>query len=334
MARLKTGVIGLGRMGQHHCRVYASQKDSQLAGVLDIDPQVARDFSQRYEVPAYSRIEDLLEQVDAVSLATPTPTHFDLAMRCLEHNVHVLIEKPVTDRIEDAHRLAQLANGRDVTVQIGHIERFNPTYMELKKVLEDQEVIAISFNRLSPYRVSNKDVDVVLDLMVHDLDLSINLTGRLPTSINAYGLMPFSDSLDHVVAQLFFSEGPLITLTASRVTEQKIRAVAVTTEEAFIEADFLNKNISIHRCSTGEYTAKNHNGVRYRQESTIERILVPNVEPLSLEIKHFLECICQKSTPCVSVFDGIKAIELAQVIRDEVYAHNTRLKPQLEDALQ
>lgn len=332
MSRLKTGVIGLGRMGQHHCRVYANQKESQLMGIHDIDPQRARELSLLYDVPAFPHLEDLLEQVDAVSLATPTPTHFDLAMRCLEQNVNVLIEKPVTDKIEDAQKLAQFVNGNGMIVQIGHIERFNPTYMELKKVLEDLAVIAISFNRLSPYRVSNKDVDVVLDLMVHDLDLSIDLTGRTPSAINAYGLMPFSDSLDHVVAQLYYANGPLITLTASRVTEQKIRSVAVTSEDAFVEADFMNKSISIHRCSTGEYTAKNRNGVRYRQESVIERILVPNVEPLSLEIKHFLGCVSQKTSPCVSVHDGLKALQLAQLIRDEVNAHNTQLAPQLEGA--
>jgi len=330
MKKLKTGVIGLGRMGQHHCRVYANQKEAQLVGIHDIDPQVASELSLRYDVPAYLRLDDLLEQIDAASIATPTPTHFDLAMRCLEKNVHILIEKPVTEKIEDAKQLARYMNGKGMIVQVGHIERFNPTYLELKKVLENLTVIAISFNRLSPYRVSNKDVDVVLDLMVHDLDLSIDMTGREPTAINAYGLMPFSESLDHVVAQLFYSNGPIITLTASRVTEQKIRSVTVTSEDAFVEADFLNKSISIHRCSTGEYSALNRNGVRYRQESIIERILVPNVEPLSMEIKHFLECVSQKSLPCVSVFDGIKALRLAQIISDQVYDHNTQfiVKPE------
>ncbi len=185
MKRLRTGVIGLGRMGQHHCRVYSTQKESQLVGIYDINKTVAKEISERYEVPVYEQLDDLLEQVDAVSIATPTPTHFDIAMRCLERKIHLLIEKPVTETISDAEHLAQKISETGSIVQIGHIERFNPTYVELKKVLASLKVIAISFQRLSPYRVSNKDVDVVLDLMVHDLDLSNDLTGRNPTSINA-----------------------------------------------------------------------------------------------------------------------------------------------------
>lgn len=314
MEHLRTGVIGLGKMGQHHCRNYANQKDAQFVGVYDINPQVAREISERYEVPFFRRLDDLLDQVDAVSIATPSPTHFEIAMRCIERGIHMLIEKPVTDKVDDAEKLARFINVNDIIVQVGHIERFNPTYIELKKVLESRKVIAISFRRLSPYRVSNKDVDVVLDLMVHDLDLSVNLTGKDPAIINACGLTSFSNSLDHVVAQLFYDNGPLITLTASRVTEQKIRSVDVTSEDAFIEADLLNKSISIHRCSSGEFAVRNKNGVSYRQESIIERILVPNVEPLSLEIQHFLECVAKKSLPCVSIFDGLKALRLAQQI--------------------
>lgn len=311
MERLRTGVIGLGRMGQHHCRVYASQRESQLVGVYDVNTQKAEEISTRYEVPSFARVEDLLAQVDAVTIATPTPTHFALASLCLEHNVHILIEKPITESLDEAQELIRAIQNSGLIVQIGHIERFNPTYIELKKVIDGLKLIAIDFRRLSPYRVSNIDVDVVLDLMVHDLDLSFDLLGKTPVHINAYGLTPFSGSLDHVAAQLCYCDGPLITLTASRVTEQKIRTVVVTTQDAFIEADFLNKGISVHRCSTGEYTAQNQNGVKYRQESVIERILVPSVEPLALEIQHFLKCIVNKCTPSVPANDGVRALSLA-----------------------
>jgi len=330
MGCIKVGVIGLGRMGKHHCRVYASQREARFMGVYDINPKAADELSKTYDVPAFQSIDDLLEQVDAVTIATPTPTHFDLVMRCLEHNVHVLVEKPITESIENAEQLARMVNGNGLVVQVGHIERFNPTYQELKKIMESFKVLAINFRRLSPYRVSNKDVDVVLDLMIHDLDLSIDLMGREPSSIGAYGLMPFSSSLDHVVAQLYYSKGPLITLTASRVTEEKIRSVDVTTEEAFVEADFLNKSIFIHRGSSGEYSAPNRTGVKYHQESIIERILVPNVEPLGMEIKQFLECISQKCAPSVSVDDGLKALRLAERIRGLVIEQNLQFAAQPE----
>ena len=330
MDRIKTGVIGLGRMGQHHCRVYASLREAELVGLFDINPQITRDFCTKYDVPIYEKLDDLLEQVDAVSIATPTPTHFDLTMQCLEKNVHVLVEKPVTNSLVNAEHLARAVENSGLVVQVGHIERFNPTYMELKKVIESFKVLAINFRRLSPYRVSNKDVDVVLDLMVHDLDLCNDLMGREPTAISAFGLTQFSDSSDHVVAQLFYSEGPLITLTSSRVTEEKVRSIDVTAQEAFLEADLLKKGISVNRCSFGEYSDQNLNGVKYRQESLVEHILVPNVEPLVLEISHFLECIYRKSTPCVSVFDGLKALRLAQQICDLVNNHNLQAAKQLE----
>ena len=330
MDRIKTGVIGLGRMGQHHCRVYASQREAELVGLFDINPQVTRDFCTKYDVPIYEKLDDLLEQVDAVSIATPTATHFDLTMHCLEKKVHVLVEKPVTDSIANAEHLARAVENSGLVVQVGHIERFNPTYMELKKVIESFKVLAINFRRLSPYQVSNKDVDVVLDLMVHDLDLCNDLMGREPTAISAFGLTQFSDSSDHVVAQLFYSNGPLITLTSSRVTEEKIRSIDVTTPDAFLEADLLKKGISVNRCSFGEYSDQNPNGVRYRQESLVEHILVPNVEPLVLEINHFLQCIRRKTTPCVSVFDGLKALRLAQQICDLVNNHNLQSAKQLE----
>jgi virulence factor len=331
MERIRTGVIGAGRMGQHHCRVVANQKDAELVGIYDVDAQVAKETSANYAVPQYQQLDDLLEQVDAVIVATPTPTHFDITMQCLERNIHVLVEKPVTEKVEDAEYLASYVQRNGTLLQVGHIERFNPTYVELKKVLDNMSLIAVNFRRLSPYRVSNKDVDVVVDLMVHDLDLSNDLTGREPVAINAYGLMPFSESPDHVVAQLVYNNGPLITLTASRVTEQKIRSVDVTTEDAFVEADFMNKSIFIHRGATGEYTGKCRNGVSYRQESIIECILVPNSEPLALEIKYFLECIIQHRQPRVSIWDGLRALRLAQDISKLVNEQNYRFsrQPQL-----
>jgi len=319
------GLIGLGKMGQHHCRVISNQREAVLVGLYDANPKVAQDFSARYEVPAFKSLGELTRAVDAVSIATPTPTHFEIATKCLENGVHVLLEKPITETLDQALELMELAERSGCIVQIGHIERFNPTFVELKKVLEDQKIIAVDFRRLSAYRVSNTDVDVVLDLMVHDLDLAINLIGREPASISANGLMPFSADLDHVVAQLCFPGGPLVTLTASRVTEEKIRSIEVTAQEAYIAADMLNKSIAVHRRSSSVYTSNNSNGVKYHQESFIERILVPNHEPLVAEIRHFLQCVNDHCRPCVSVQDGYKALRLALQIHEHV--HNQMMQP-------
>ena len=312
-------------MGKHHCRVYSNLREAQFVGVYDINPKLTNELSQLYEVQAFDSIDELLANVDAVSIATPTPTHFEIIQNCLEHHVHFLVEKPLTDTLARAESLLKPMNESGLIIQVGHIERFNPTYVELKNVLEPMKVFAINFQRLSPYRVSNKDVDVVLDLMVHDLDLCNDLTGTNPTAVNAYGTKPFSESLDHVVAQLMYASGMMITLTASRITEQKVRMVEVTAEDAYVQADFLNKNIYIHRCSTGAYTSNYHNGVKYQQESLTQSILVPSAEPLALEIKHFMNCISQGRTPVVPASSGYLALELADRIRNQVDAVNTKI---------
>ncbi len=321
MRQVKVGVIGVGRMGQRHCRVYSFLRQAQLVGVCDSAPDSGRALAQEYGVSYYEDTEDLLKRVDAVSLATPTPSHFSLAMRCLEHGVHVLIEKPMTETLEQAETLTQIAEASGLVVQVGHIERFNPAYIELKHVLEDLTILAAHFRRLSPYVGSNTDVDVVLDLMTHDIDLALDLMGQEPLSVDAFGLTAFSGDVDHALACLSFESGPLLTLIASRTTEQKVRSVEVTALEAYVEADLLDKQVSIHRRTIGEYLNHNHRGVKYRQESLVERIYVPTLEPLFLELQHFVECILQRKQPDVSARDGLNALRLVLTIRDRIRAN-------------
>ena len=318
MRQIRVGVIGTGTMGQRHCRVYSSLRQAQLVGISDAAREVGHQVAQQYDVPFYRSIEDLLEHVDAVSLATPTPLHFDLAMHCLAQGVHVLIEKPITETIEQAEMLTQAAEASNLVVQVGHIERFNPAYMELKNVLGDMTVLAVNLRRLSPYTGSNTDVDVVLDLMIHDFDLVLDLIGQEPASVNAYGLTAFSGTVDHAIVYLGFESGPLLTMIASRVTEQKVRSIEVTALEAYVEGDLLNKNISVHRRTIGQYMNHNHRGVKYRQESIVERIHVPTFEPLLLELQHFVDCILQDKPTQVPARDGLNALRLAVVVREAI----------------
>lgn len=315
MEQIRMGVVGVGMMGQRHCRIYSNLRGVQLVGVCDAVPEAGLRVAKQHETIYYPTLDDLLAQVDAVSLVVPTPLHFDLAMRCLERGVHVLIEKPITETLEQAEKLNEAAQASDLIVQIGHIERFNAAYMELKNVLDDMHVLAINLRRLSAYEGSNTDVDVVLDLMIHDLDLVLNLVGEEPLSVNAYGLTAYSGAIDHAVAHLNFASGPLLTVTASRVTEQKIRSIEVTAMEAYLEADLLNKSILAHRRTIGEYL-NNH---KYRQESIVERIQVPTVEPLFAELQHFVNCILHHKTPMVTALDGLKALRLATTVRNIIH---------------
>jgi predicted dehydrogenase len=316
MEAVHIGVIGTGAMGRRHCRVYSNMRHTKLVGVFDADPEVGSQVAEQYGVISYERIDDLLEDVEAVSLATPTPLHFDLAMYCLARGVHLLIEKPITETLKQAETLTEAAEASDMIVQVGHIERFNPAYNELKHVLEGMTVLAINLRRLSAYEGSNTDVDVISDLMIHDIDLALDLVRQKLLSIDAYGLTVFSDALDHVVAHLGYKEGPLLSMTASRVTEQKIRSIEVTAREAYVEGDLLNKAISVHRRTFGEYVSQNHGGVKYRQESVVERIYVPIFEPLFLELQHFVNCVLKGSPPLVTARDGLEALRLASTIRN------------------
>lgn len=315
MKQLRIGVIGVGRMGQRHCRIYSNLRGAQLVGVYDANQQLAEQVAQSNGATAFAEVADLLKNVEAVSLATPTPFHYDIAMQCLAQGVHVLIEKPMTETLEQAEHLAETAEANDCIVQVGHIERFNPAYMELKNVLEDMSVLAINFRRLSPYEGSNTDVDVVQDLMIHDANLVLDLLEREPVEVTAHGLSVYEGALDHVVAELSFDSGPLLTLTGSRVTEQKIRTIEVTALQAYLECDLLNKSIAIHRRTVGEYLNNSQQGIKYRQESIVERIQVPIFEPLFVELQHFVECISQGKQPSVTARDGWQALRLVEAIR-------------------
>ena len=312
----KLGVIGLGRMGSQHCRIYTGLRRAELVGVNDANPETGVRIAQRYEVPFYRNVDELLDHVDAVSLVTPTPYHFDIAMHCIERGIHVMIEKPITETEEQALALVKAAEKSDLIVQVGHIERFNPAYMELKNVLEDLNILAVNFRRLSVYSGSNTDVDVVLDLMIHDADLVMDLAGAEPLSISASGINVYGPAVDYATAQLRFPTGPLMTLTASRVTEEKVRSIEVTAMEAYIEASLLNKTVTLHRRTSGQYLNHNSRGVKYRQEGVVESILVPVIEPLYSELQHFVDSVVEGIPPLVTPAAGMKALHLALQIRD------------------
>ena len=317
MDTVRIGVIGTGRMGQSHCRVYSNLRHARFVGVCDVNPKLGKDMAGKYEVSFFRDVESLLENVDAVSVCTPTPNHYDIVKRCLERGIHVMVEKPFTETLEQAEALKDAAAKGKTVVQVGHIEKYNPAYLELRKVLEGMEILAMNFNRLSPFQGSNVDVDVILDLMIHDIGLVVDLFDSEPISLDAHGFSVFTDTIDHGLAILKFEPEVLLSLTASRITEQKIRGISVTTKEAFIEADLLHKTISVHRRTLGDYINQN-NSHKYRQESLMERIVVPAVEPLFLELQDFVTSVSESNTPQVTAEDGYKALQFVIMLREKI----------------
>ena len=313
MEVVRVGVIGAGVMGERHCRVCSNLRRVELVGVVDPEEARGRQVANLYETAYFPDHRALLPQVDAVTIAASTPVHYELANACLRRGLHVMVEKPITETMEQARDLVQIAGERDLVLQVGHIERFNPAYIELKHVTEGKRLIGINMRRLSPFDTSNTDVDVVRDLMIHDLDLAVDLVGLDIEGINAWGRSINSGAMDHAVASISFKDGPIATLFASRVTEHKVRAIEVIAEGAYIEADLLNKSVLVHRRTFPQYLDE-RNITSYRQESVIERIHVPMFEPLMLELRHFVECVRENCPSQVSGSDGLRALELAEAV--------------------
>jgi len=317
MKTVRIGVIGAGTMGERHSRVCANLPHVQLVGVADPNEEQGHKVTDRYATTYFSDHRALLPQLDAVTIAASTPVHYTLATECLEQGLHVMVEKPITETIGQAQQLVQMADERGLILQVGHIERFNPAFIELKHVTEDLRLIGITMRRLSPFDTSNIDVDVIRDLMIHDLDLVVDLVGSESGSITAWGRSINTGTIDHAVANLSFRDGPIATLFASRVTEQKVRAIEVIAEGAYIEADLLNKSLLVHRRTFPQYL-DNNNITKYRQESIIERIHVPMFEPLMLELRHFVDCVRENCPSQVPGSDGLRALKMTEAVASEI----------------
>jgi virulence factor len=304
-------------MGERHCRVCANLPRVELVGIADQNEERGRQVAERYDTTYFSDHRALLAQVEAIVIATSTPAHYTVAVECLERGLHTLVEKPITETAEQARQLVDLANRRKLVLQVGHIERFNPAFMELKNVIEGMTLVGLNVRRLSPFDTSNTDVDVIRDLMIHDLDLATNVLGQNIQTISAWGRTIHTGVIDHAVATLSFANGPVVTLTASRVTEQKVRNIEVTAKGAYIEADLLNKSVVVHRRVFPQYL-DNHNSTKYRQESVIECIHVPMAEPLMLELRHFVDCARENRPSDVPGSDGLRALQIAETVTNEI----------------
>lgn len=313
MKVIRIGIIGAGSMGERHCRVCANLPRVELVGVTDLNQERGRRVAEAYEITFFADRRALLSQLNAVTIAASTPAHYALVAECLEQGLHVMVEKPIAETIEQAQQLVQMADERGLTLQVGHIERFNPAFIELKHVTEDVRLIGINMRRLSPFDTSNTDVDVIRDLMIHDLDLAVDLVGSELEGITAWGRSINTGAIDHAVANLSFRDGPIATLFASRVTEQKVRAIEIIAEGAYVEADLLNKTVMVHRRTFPQYLDNRHT-TKYRQESVIERIHVPMAEPLMLELRHFADCARKNRPSDVPGHDGLRALELAETV--------------------
>jgi len=311
---IRVGVIGIGNMGQHHTRVLSFMKDVQLVGVSDLNVERGIDTASKYRAKFFADYHALLPHVDAVCVAVPTRLHHEVGMTCLKAGVHVLIEKPIAASIAEAESLVNAAATAQKILQVGHIERFNPAFAELSKVLKTEELLALEAHRMSPYSQRANDVSVVLDLMIHDIDLLLELAASTVVKLTASGSRAAdSGYLDYVTATLVFANGIVATLTASKVTHRKIRRIVAHCHNSLTEADFLNNEILIHRQTTADWMT-DYGQVLYRQDGLIEKVYTSNIEPLHAELEHFVTCVRGGDQPSVGGEQALKALRLASSI--------------------
>lgn len=286
--RVRAGVVGAGHMGQYHILVFAELWDVELVGIVDIDSAKAVRLAAQYDTQAFTDHRDLIGRVDLATVAVPTPLHYAVTRDLLEAGINVLVEKPMTPTLEEARDLVRIARERGVVLHVGHVERFNGAVQELCKIVVNP--ILLESRRLGPFVPRVQRDTVVMDLMIHDIDIVLNLVESDIRRITALGAHVHSAQPDVANVQILFESGTIANITASRATEQKIRTLAITQPDAYIALNYADQDIQIHRRAAAEYVL-NRESIRYRQESFVEHLFVHKENPLKLEILHLVNAV-------------------------------------------
>lgn len=302
MSKLRVGVVGVGHIGKNHARLYAELSATEFSAIYDTDTAKAQQLAKEFGTTAAASLEQFAERVDAASIATPTSTHFDIARHLLDRGKHLLIEKPIADLPPQATQLAELAAARQLVLQVGHVERFNPVLSALEERLTHPRFIEA--HRLSPYPNRSTDIGVVLDLMIHDLEIILHLVRSAVQTIDAVGVPVLSRGEDIANARIRFENGCVANITSSRISPERVRKIRVFQEDAYLSLDYQNQTGEIHRRSA--------TGID-RSEVEIER-----EEPLRRQLASFLECATTGRAPKVSGFQATAALELAVEITKRI----------------
>src|SRR2546423_276449 len=317
---LRTSVIGVGHLGKQHARIHAALSDegrSQFASVCDIDDARANEIAQQHKVRAVTNWQELIGNVDAVSLAVPTESHCEIACGLLEAGVHVLVEKPIARTLDEADRMIAAAKQGDAILQVGHAERFNPAMIALRPHVRNP--VYFEIHRVGQFTARSLDIDVVLDLMIHDLDIVQWLVGEdvEATSVHAVGIPILTNRVDAANARIEFATGAVANITASRVGTEKIRKMRFFQPQDYIVIDYATNYASISNLA--QSNASPWPGVR------TQVLEVQNVEPLRAEIESFFDAGVNHSQPVVSGEDGRRALSLALRTLKEIHEHTVRI---------
>lgn len=308
MKKIRAGVIGTGRMGQYHSAVYSELFFADLVGIVDIDEKRGKAIAKQCKTMYFPNFKSLIDQVDVVSIAVPTALHYPIAKAFLNAGVNVLLEKPITNNFSNAVELFELADKKKCTLHIGHVERFNGAVQELKKIVH--EPFLIESRRLGPFQPRVEDDGVVLDLMIHDIDIILNLVESEVQNIQVMGRSFFTKKDDLASVQIKFENNCIANIIASRITQNKVRTMAISQKDAYIYLDFTEQDIHIHRRASSEHRLGNHE-LHYKQESFIERLFVHRENPLKYEIQHFIDCSTNGVARSISVDKELRSLKIA-----------------------
>ena len=311
--KIKVGVVGVGSLGMHHARIYSGMAGVELVGIYDSDPARAQQISEQYGTKSFSSLSEMSSQIEAASVVVPTDRHSEVANFLLNNGVHLLVEKPIASSTEEAEKMVATAQKQGVILQVGHIERFNPvlTILENRK----KKPLFIEAHRLAPYppprpgaTPRGTEVSVILDLMIHDLELILHLVNAWPNDIRAVGVPVLSASEDIANVRLAFPNGCVANITASRISPDRLRKIRVFFDDAYVSLDYQQQ--------TGEIRRKTATGI------TREEIPVEKGEPLALELQSFIQCVARRGQPLVTGEHAADALKLAMKI-----VQNLRIGP-------
>ena len=314
MEKLRIGVIGAGSMGRNHVRILSGEKKNcEFVGFFDADENRAGEVARQFSVRAFPSAQALMDEVDAVTIAAPSSKHKEVALEAARRGLHALVEKPLALTVDDAKAIDRAFAAAGRVLMVGHVERYNPVVTELCKLVQHEKIVALEVRRYSPYNGRINDADVIQDLMIHDIDLVCNvLLPQKLANIYTVGESTVSGKLDFAQSLMQFEDGTAASLGASRLTQSKVREIAVHTDRSYILADLLNRSLSVIRNTNLVIDEGTESA--YRQDSVTQRIFVPMVEPLHMELMDFLGCAMQGREPAANGQAASRAIEIAETI--------------------
>lgn len=318
MEKVKIGVIGVGHLGKLHLKMFKSIDNCELVGIYDVNEEQANAAGKEFKVEVFKTEDELLKVVDGVSIAVTTSAHYEVADKFLSQGIHCFIEKPITATIEEAEKLVITANQKKVNLQVGHIERFNPALVSLEKYLNDP--VFIQTDRLAQFNPRGTDVAVVLDLMIHDIDVILSIIKSTVKQIHANGVAVVSDNIDIANARIEFENGAVANVTASRISQKKMRKMRIFQRDTYISLDFISGTSEMYRILPVDENVSS--GVSFgeiglgdkKKRLIYEQPEVKEINALKYELELFVNSVLNGTKPVVSGEDGLNALKVANEI--------------------